>query len=127
MGKTDRRVDGIDAKVESLSLELLAHRLAPEAHNRPSGYRVKADGTDFGETPLEKDEAEGVAFRRRRDESRSKYDAVTEEINAYCAEKGVELPRIDGEEVIRQIRLNSARRRVEQELKRRREEEQKPE
>lgn len=117
----------IKANVDRLSVEFAAHRLDPEAHIRPGGYRVKEDETGFGEIlPADNEQTGGAELLRRLEESRRKYDAVTEEINAYCAEKGVELPKLDGEEVIRQIRLESARYRVEQELKKRREEEQKP-
>jgi archaellum component FlaC len=111
-----RDFERLDGKVEDLSLHHLAHHLDPEAHSRHGGYRVKEEETVFGDgDPFHQFNPE---FRRRLVAAGKSLDAAADEVRAYCAEKGIELPRASTEAMIRLIQ-ESRKHRVEQELKKR--------
>ena len=111
-----QRLDVVNANVEDNALQLLAHHLNPQAHSRPSGYHVKEEETVFGENhPFHQFDPE---FRKRLVEAGKSLDAAADEVRAYCAEKGIELPRANTEAMIRLIQ-ESRKHRAEQELKRR--------
>ena len=97
----NQRFDVLNATVEGNALQLLAHHLDPQAHNRRSGDRVKEDEAVFGDVdPYQNFEPE---FRRRLVEAREGLDAAADEVRAYCAEKGVELPTANTEAMLRLI------------------------
>lgn len=121
--RLEERVKEDEAKVEHLYLEFLMHHLDLEVHNLPSGYRVKEDEAGFGHPdPFHQFDPE---FRKRLVEAKKRLDAAADEVLAYCAEKGIELPTGNTEAMICLIR-ESAKHKVEQELKKRSEEEQTP-